>query len=55
MTARRGIAGCYWAIIHNGSKTTAQPSTDNVAMDIIAARAESGRSLLLAAPSEATE
>jgi hypothetical protein len=46
---------CYWAIIHNGNKTTAQPSTDKVAMDIIAARAESGRSSPLAASSDASE
>jgi hypothetical protein len=54
-SAPRAIAGCYWAITHNGSKITAQPSTDNVVMDIIAARAESGRWLVLAAPSDATE
>jgi hypothetical protein len=40
---------------HNGSKTAVQPSTDNVAMDIIAARAESGRSPLLAASNDAAE
>ena len=45
----------YWAIIHNGSNTTAQPSTDNVAMDIIAARAESGCSQSLAVSSDAAE
>jgi hypothetical protein len=45
----------YWAIAHHGSKTAAQPSIDNVAMDIIAARAESGRSVLLAASSDAAE
>jgi hypothetical protein len=46
---------CYWPIAHNGSKTAVQPSTDNVTMDINAARAESGRSVLLAASSDAAE
>jgi hypothetical protein len=39
----------------NGSKTAAQPSTDNVAMDITATRAETGRSVLLAASNGAAE
>ena len=46
---------CYWAIAHNGSKTAVQPSTDNVTTDIIAARAERGRSVLLAASGDAAE
>jgi hypothetical protein len=46
---------CYWAIAHNGSKTAVQLSTDNVTMDIIAPRVESGRSVLLAASSDAEE
>jgi hypothetical protein len=45
----------YWATIQNGSKTAAQPSADNVAIDIIAARGESGCSVLLAASSDAVE
>lgn len=45
----------YWAMAHNGSKTAVQPSTDNVAIEIIAARVESGRSVLLAASSGMAE
>ena len=45
----------YWAIAQKGSKTAVQPSTDNVTIDTIAARAESGRSVLLAASSDAAE
>jgi hypothetical protein len=45
----------YWAIAHNGSKTAVQPSADKLTMEIIAARGESGRSLPLAASSDAAE
>jgi hypothetical protein len=45
----------YWAIAHNGSKTADQPSADKLTMEIIAARGESGRSLPLAASSDAAE
>ena len=51
----RGMLTCYWAIAHSGSKIAAQPNTDNEAIDIIAARGESGRSPLVAASSDATE
>jgi hypothetical protein len=46
---------CYWASAQNGSKTAVQPSADKLTMEIIAARGESGRSVLLAASSDAAE
>ena len=55
-SARRGeMPMCYWAIAHSGSKIAVQPSADNVTMQIIAARTERGRSVLLPASNGATE
>jgi len=46
---------CYCVIAHSGSKIAVQPSTDNVAMHIIAARGESRRSALAPASSVSAE
>jgi hypothetical protein len=54
-SACRELPMCYWAIAHSGSKIAVQPSADNVTMQIIAARAERGRSRLLSASRGATE
>jgi hypothetical protein len=54
-TARKRPSPGYWAIAHSGSKIAVQPSTDNVTMQIIAARTERGRSVLLPASNGATE